>query len=358
MSPVPPPQLQLSRQQLKEAVAAVWWMFSAACSKTPPLSTRPICLTWTVKYVQVIKKNYLKLLCQLSALFIELYLSLKSCFLGQKPEDEPAAKKARLTKKPDTKPPRLESASSRPGDVSPVSQTQATTAYPHQDAATYQHLVPPSSQANMEPSVPESQPQPYQEDPSIMAPPAQTPVLIPLAVSSVSITRRDPRMARHTPGVNIVQTPPEKPNISPAEPVLPAALTAPVDIGAKVPLPMPPAAPSPVAVAKSSTKRFSSFSTNTVSATIFLINNQCINKMHVRLAYFVKTFWTHLKETFFWFYSTSEPLLEGETAIFLHGQETIWKGFVNMHTVAKFATKAYLVSGSFEHLKEVVYQSF
>ncbi|CAM9331115.1 unnamed protein product, partial [Lampetra planeri] len=49
---------------------------------------------------------------------------------------------------------------------------------------------------------------------------------------------------------------------------------------------------------------------------------------------------------------TSEPPPEGETAIFLHGQEKIWKGFINMQNVAKFVTKAYLVSGSFEHLKE------
>lgn len=54
-----------------------------------------------------------------------------------------------------------------------------------------------------------------------------------------------------------------------------------------------------------------------------------------------------------WFYSTFEPPLEGETAIFLHGQEKIWKGLINMQSVAKFVTKAYLVSGSFEHLKEV-----
>lgn len=53
------------------------------------------------------------------------------------------------------------------------------------------------------------------------------------------------------------------------------------------------------------------------------------------------------------FYSTSEPPPEGETAIFLHGQEKIWKGLINMQGVAKFVTKAYLVSGSFEHLKEV-----
>lgn len=191
-----------------------------------------------------------------------MYLCLKSCFLGQKSEDEPASKKARLTKKPDTKPHGQESASSRPGDMSPVSQTKGTMVYPHQDAVTYQNLVPPSRQANMEPSGPESQTQSYQEDPSVMAPPPQTPVLITPAVSSVSITRRDPRMARHTPGVNIVQTAPEKPNISPAEPVLPvlpASLLAPVDVGAKVSLPLPPAAPSPVAVAKSSTKRFVTF---------------------------------------------------------------------------------------------------
>ena len=55
----------------------------------------------------------------------------------------------------------------------------------------------------------------------------------------------------------------------------------------------------------------------------------------------------------FWFYSSTDPPLEGETAIFLHGQEKIWKGFINMHSVAKFATKAFLVSGSFEYLKEV-----
>lgn len=54
------------------------------------------------------------------------------------------------------------------------------------------------------------------------------------------------------------------------------------------------------------------------------------------------------------YYSSAEPPPEGETAIFLYGQETIWKGFVNMQSVAKFVTKAYLVSGSFEHLKEVV----
>lgn len=55
----------------------------------------------------------------------------------------------------------------------------------------------------------------------------------------------------------------------------------------------------------------------------------------------------------FWFCSTTEPSSEGETAIFLRGQEKIWKGLIYMQSVAKFVTKAYLVSGSFDHLKEV-----
>lgn len=181
---------------------------------------------------------------------------LKSSFVGQKAEDEPAAKKARVTNKPDIKPPRQESVSSRLREVSPVSQVQGTAAYPHQDAVTHQHSVLPAFQSNMAQSVPESQPQPFQEAPSVMPPPAQAPVLVTPAVSSVSITRRDPRMARHTSGVNVAQAAPEKPNPSPAELLLPAVVTAPVEVAAKVTLPMPPAVPSPLAVAKSSTKRY------------------------------------------------------------------------------------------------------
>ena len=64
-------------------------------------------------------------------------------------------------------------------------------------------------------------------------------------------------------------------------------------------------------------------------------------------------YWISPKTETFWFHSSSEPPPEGETAIFLHGQEKIWKGLINMQSVAKFVTKAYLVSGSFEYLKEV-----
>ncbi|XP_035499900.2 uncharacterized protein si:ch73-181d5.4 isoform X3 [Scophthalmus maximus] len=47
----------------------------------------------------------------------------------------------------------------------------------------------------------------------------------------------------------------------------------------------------------------------------------------------------------------SESPAEGETAKFLAKQEIVWKGFLNMLNVAKFVTKGYLVSGSAESLK-------
>lgn len=46
---------------------------------------------------------------------------------------------------------------------------------------------------------------------------------------------------------------------------------------------------------------------------------------------------------------------EDETSQFLAKQEIVWKGFLNMLTVAKFVTKGYLVSGSAENLKAVQY---
>ncbi|CAJ1051365.1 death-inducer obliterator 1-like isoform X6 [Xyrichtys novacula] len=217
-------------------------------------------------------------------------LNCKIC-TGQKSEDEPTPKKAKLVKKPETKPLHP----SRSGDVSPASQSQVPT--------VYQHSIPSSYQSTMEQVVPESQPQLYQEDLNMQAPPVQAPAPVVPTVSSVSITRRDPRMARHGSGVTVTYTAPEKPINNTAEPV-PDTVSATVEAAPKVSLPMPPAPPPSVAVSKPA-----------------------------------KT-------------STSEPPPEGETAIFLHGQEKIWKGFINMQSVAKFVTKAYLVSGSFEHLKE------
>ncbi|XP_075757182.1 death-inducer obliterator 1 isoform X3 [Pelodiscus sinensis] len=43
---------------------------------------------------------------------------------------------------------------------------------------------------------------------------------------------------------------------------------------------------------------------------------------------------------------------DGDTSFFLSRLNTIWKGFINMQSVAKFVTKAYPVSGCFEYLSE------
>lgn len=55
------------------------------------------------------------------------------------------------------------------------------------------------------------------------------------------------------------------------------------------------------------------------------------------------------------FYSITESRSppEGDTAQFLSRLSTIWKGFINMQSVAKFVTKAYPVSGCFDYLSEV-----
>lgn len=55
------------------------------------------------------------------------------------------------------------------------------------------------------------------------------------------------------------------------------------------------------------------------------------------------------------FYSVSESRSspEGDTTLFLSRLNTIWKGFINMQSVAKFVTKAYPVSGCFDYLSEV-----
>lgn len=165
---------------------------------------------------------------------------------GQKTEDEPATKKAKLTT---GRAGRQEFHSSRSGDAPPVSQQQVTAAYQQQVPQVYQQQDPLTSQqssyqSNMEANVPEPQAHPYKEDPNVLAPPAQTPAPVTPTVSSVCITRRDPRMARHGSGVTIAQSVPEKPTTTtPSEPQS-APASAPVEVGQKGPLPMPPALPS------------------------------------------------------------------------------------------------------------------
>lgn len=132
-----------------------------------------------------------------------------------------------------------------------VSQPQMAASYQHQQ------LMPPPYPFGTEPAVLESQPQLYQEDPKNLAPPLmQIPQAVTPTVSSVSITRRDPRMARHGSGVTVTHTSPEKPASTAAE-ALPLPLIAPLDAGAKASsLPMPPAPPPSLILAKPSKTRY------------------------------------------------------------------------------------------------------
>uniref|UniRef100_H3CPC2 Death inducer-obliterator 1 n=1 Tax=Tetraodon nigroviridis TaxID=99883 RepID=H3CPC2_TETNG len=232
-------------------------------------------------------------------------LNCKIC-TGQKSEEEYAAKRMKTAKKPETKSPRPEFQSSRSLDAQP----QVTT-YQLQDPLAYQTTLTPTNQAIMDPAVPDSVPQANQ-DFSKLPPPAP----ITSTVSSITNTRRDPRMARHT-GVTVTYTPPA----TLGSRSVPAP--APAEVGPKMPLPMPPAPPAPVSLSKPAKAR-------------------CASHRH---SFDIVPHGLPLN-------STLEPSSEGETAIFLSGQEKIWKGLIYMQSVAKFVTKAYLVSGSFDHLKE------
>ncbi|KAK0136183.1 Death-inducer obliterator 1 [Merluccius polli] len=110
-------------------------------------------------------------------------LNCKIC-TGQKSEDEPAAKKARLAKKPEAKPPRQELRSSRDAPPSAYQphmpaayQPPVTQAYQHPDTLSYHQIPPgyqPSTDVPMHPE-PQAQPQLYQNDFGGVVPPALTP---------------------------------------------------------------------------------------------------------------------------------------------------------------------------------------
>lgn len=166
-------------------------------------------------------------------LCFSLVLVIVTLTSGQMTEEEPAAKKAKVAKKPDGKPAVQESHVSRSVDV-PSAQL-----YPSNiDVATG--------------AVPESQL--YQDASLLAAPlaPPAAPVVPAPAVSSVSITRRDPRMARHTSSsVTVTYSAPEKSSSSNSAEAFTAPVSTPLmDIAPKLslplPLPMPPAPPPSV----------------------------------------------------------------------------------------------------------------
>ena len=135
-------------------------------------------------------------------------------------------------------------------------------AYQHQDTLSY-HQIPPVYQPGMdapvhsEPQTP--QPLLYQDDFGGLVQPVMTPAPIAMpTVSSVSITRRDPRMARHGASVTVTQTPPQTPPVLPlssSEPPNPLVVV-PVEPALKGPLPMPPAPPPSVTPSKAAKSRY------------------------------------------------------------------------------------------------------
>ncbi|XP_067288052.1 death-inducer obliterator 1 isoform X2 [Pseudorasbora parva] len=218
-------------------------------------------------------------------------LNCKICTGQKSADDEPPSKKNKMSapKKPE---PSFKSKPEPRPSKSPADLPQV------------------SSHSGLEMPLPDSTS--VMEDSSSVFPVVQPSVTAVPAVSSVTITRRDPRTAGHRSTV---------PHIVPDVPALPANIPISVEpaiVEAKGPLPMPPPAPAslarPVMPKPATSQDLRSYGSSTTSA--------------------------------------SEPTPEGETALFLSGQEMMWKGFINMHSVAKFVTKAYMVSGSFEHIKE------
>ncbi|XP_072552895.1 uncharacterized protein [Salminus brasiliensis] len=183
---------------------------------------------------------------------------------------------------------------------------------------------PPSAAPEEADPIMESPASPTAEDLTVeTTSPDFSPMVIP-EVSVVSITRRDPRTAGYRPA------PP--PSVPPAPAQAPAQAQAPVppqrpplmpaekekveETKTVEPLPVPPPPPPPMPksiLMKPSAPSVPRFYSSSSSAT--------------RLA-------------------GSHAPGENETSQFLSKQATVWKGFLNMLSVAKFVTKAYLISGS------------
>ncbi|KAL2103618.1 hypothetical protein ACEWY4_000486 [Coilia grayii] len=138
-----------------------------------------------------------------------------------------------------------------------------------------------------------------------------TPIVIP-EVSIVSITRQDPRTAGYRPVI--------KPSVCPA--VTPSLPTTPITSEPKEVQPPQPPPPPPVVPKSILTKPSGSsvrlYSTSRTPSSMI----------------------------------STQPPPDKDTRNFLLRQETIWKGFLDMPTVAKFVTKGYLVSGTSKFFRE------
>ncbi|XP_039632509.1 death-inducer obliterator 1-like isoform X2 [Polypterus senegalus] len=244
-------------------------------------------------------------------------LNCKIC-TGQMPaEEDPVPKKPKFTaplvsKKPDYK--IKQETSAVKADDAAVAQLSNNGA--QQNATTAKTLeARPDSHSNLESQTNTTESPASPEASNISA--ATAPLLIPAVTSSSSISRRDPRTAGTRPNVTVT---PSQPSSFPVTllPSSPNPITTPAkdaDNEAEKSV-MPLSVPKSILMKPASSPDTRYFSSSSVSTAE----------------------------------SRSPP--EGETSAFLSKQEILWKGFINMHSVAKFVTKAYLVSGSIDYLAE------
>ncbi|XP_076875055.1 death-inducer obliterator 1 [Brachyhypopomus gauderio] len=166
----------------------------------------------------------------------------------------------------------------------------------------------------------ESPASPVTDDPGAeTAPPDYSPLVIP-AVSVVSITRRDPRTAPRSSAPPSDATTSASPQIPPQNlPPVPTEEEKAEEVMPAKPLPLAAPLPMPKSILMKPTPavpRFYHASTPVPSLV------------------------------------SSHTPSDSETSQFLSTQHTLWKGFLNMQSVAKFVTKGYLISGSAELLKK------
>ncbi|XP_041080158.1 death-inducer obliterator 1-like isoform X2 [Polyodon spathula] len=182
-------------------------------------------------------------------------------------------------------------------------------------STTAESTPEPKWKTEVHQSITDSPASPEQPSSPISTSSSFTPIPIP-AVSSVTIMHRDPRTAGYRPSVTVTPAP----LIVSTE----AAAASTTAAGSKTEITKPamppplPAVPKSILLKPVSSPDTRYFSTSSSSVSI----------------------------------AESRSPQDGETTVFLAKQEIAWKGFINMHTVAKFVTKAYLVSGSSDFLAE------
>ncbi|XP_030623663.1 death-inducer obliterator 1 [Chanos chanos] len=197
-------------------------------------------------------------------------------------------------------------------------QKESEEAATPQIVHTVEENPEPAPSESVSPLIIESPASPVAEHSSAeIASPEFAPVVIP-GVSTMSVTGRDPRTMAYRPAPSSkvipaasstqTQMPPVKETISEAKPMQPL----------HPPLPPPPTIPKSILM-KPSSSSVSRFTSSSGSSSRSL---------------------------------TSHVPADRETSQFLSKQDTVWKGFLNMQTVAKFVTKGYLISGSADYLKE------